>query len=68
VSEWWNGLSENGFARMKTKSKAMRHITVARDDRTKKYRVRVGDFDSSFTSREIAIHIASIEHRMRHAA
>jgi hypothetical protein len=33
----------------KTKSESMRHITVARDGRRKKFRIRVRGFDASFS-------------------
>jgi hypothetical protein len=41
----------------------MKYITVARDGRKKKYRVRVGTFDSSFTDLLTARMIRDFEAR-----
>jgi hypothetical protein len=48
---------------MKTKSEAMKFISVARDGRRKKYRVRVRKFDSSFSDLYTAILVRDFEAR-----
>jgi hypothetical protein len=48
---------------MKTKSSDMRHITVARDGRKKKFRIRVRKFDVSFSDLYTAKMIRDFEAR-----
>jgi hypothetical protein len=48
---------------MKKKSESMRYITVARDGRTKKFRVRVRKFDFSFSDISTAILVRDFEAR-----
>jgi hypothetical protein len=40
-----------------------RYISIASDGRKKKYRVRVGEFDSSFTRLETALKVRDAEAR-----
>jgi hypothetical protein len=47
----------------KTKSEAMKFISVARDGRRKKYRVRVRKFDSSFSDVYTATMVRDFESR-----
>jgi hypothetical protein len=47
----------------KTKHEAMKFISVARDGRTKKFRVRVRKFDSSFSDVYTAILVRDFEAR-----
>jgi hypothetical protein len=46
----------------------MKYITVATDKRKRKYRVRVGGFDSAFSNLQTAQHVRDAEARRIHAA